>query len=189
MSAPRSIQQWRSTIPSMSSTQTQTTHQINNTSSNPNPSPTPWQRRPLTGWRNYGAKNFSFNHLAAHDSWRVRLADGSSRIVKTEEIAGECPMPPQLHKGIVRVHAVFEAVDGGEILARGHVNDAYGASAILAAVPIGKSWAQVELAAVRYHRDLITEAAADCRAQERAELRTELRAKRAALQAALKPQN
>ena len=56
-------------------------------------------------------------------------------------------------------------------LARGHVGDAYGQSPILSAVPVGKSWAQVELAAARYRRDLIAEAAADCRAQERAELR------------------
>ena len=172
-----------------------TTIQITNTapttpSTNTSTHLTAWQRRPLTGWRNYGAKNFTFNHLAAHDSWRVRFSDGSCRLVKTCEVAGERPMPPHLHKGIVRAHAVFEDVEDGEILARGHVGDAYGQSPILSAVPVGKSWAQVELAAARYRRDLIAEAAADCRAQERAELRAELRAKRAALQAAaLKPQN
>lgn len=165
--------------------------QTNNHQSPINPSPnlTPWQRRPQVGWRNYGAKNFNFYHLASHTSWRVRFTDGTCRLVKTVEIASACPMPPDLHKGCLRVHAVFEDLDDGEILARGHVNDAYGGSAILSAVPVGISWAQVEQAAARYRKDLIAESAADCRAQERAELRAELRAKRAALQAALKPQN
>ena len=174
----------------MTTNQTLTTQTTINPSTNTSTHLTAWQRRPLTGWRNYGAKNFTFNHLAAHDSWRVRFSDGSCRLVKTCEVAGERPMPPHLHKGIVRAHAVFEDVEDGEILARGHVNDAYGQSPILSAVPVGKSWAQVEQAAARYRKDLIAEAAADCRAQERAELRAELRAKRAALQAAaLKPQN
>lgn len=166
----------------------QTTHP-NPTNPSPNPSPplTAWQKRPQAGWRNYLAKNFNFFHIASHDTWRVRFADGTCRLVRTAEIAGERPMPPNLHQGIVRAHAVFEDCDGGEILARGHVGDAYGQSPILSAVPIGKSWEQVEQAAARYRRDLVAEAAADCRAQERAELRAELRAKRAALQTALKP--
>lgn len=160
------------------------------TNSNPNTPLTAWQRRPIVGWRNYGAKNFNFYHLAGHGTWRVRFADGAVRLVQTVEVAGERPMPPNLSKGRVRVHAIFEDSNDGEILARGHVGDAYGQSPILSAVPIGATWEQVELAAARYRRDLIAEAAADCRAQERAELRAELRAKRAALQAAaLKPQN
>lgn len=167
---------------------TQTTQTTINTSSTS--SLTLWQRRPTSGWRNYGAKNFTFNHLAAHDSWRIRFSDGTNRLVQTVEIASACPMPPNLSKGCLRIHAIFEDVEDGAVLARGHVNDAYGASTILSAVPIGATWAQVEMAAARYHRGLIAEAAADCRAQERAELRAELRAKRAALQAAaLKPQN
>lgn len=176
----------RDTIPSMTTSPTNT-NPINSNTNNSNLSP--WQRRPQTGWRNYGAKNFNFYHLAAHDSWRVRFADGTSRLVRTAEIAGERPMPPNLHKGITRVHAVFEDVEDGAILARGHVGDAHGQSTILSAVPIGTSWEQVEQAAARYHKELIAETAADFRAQERAELRAELRAKRAALQAALKPQN
>lgn len=167
---------------------TQTTQTTINTSSTSNL--TLWQRRPTSGWRNYGAKNFTFNHLASHDAWRMRFADGTCRLVHTVEIASVCPLPPNLSKGCLRIHAVFEDVEDSEILAKGHVGDAYGASTILSAVPVGKSWEQVELAAARFSRDLEVEAAADFRAQDRAELRAELRAKRAALQAAaLKPQN
>lgn len=159
------------------------------TTPNPSPNLSAWQRRPQVGWRNYLAKNFNFFHLASHHSWRMRFADGTCRLVQTSEVAGERPMPPDLHKGRVRVHAVFEDVDGGSILARGHVNNAHEASLIIQAVPIGISWAQVEQAAARYRKDLIAEAEADCRTQERAELRAELRTKRAALQSALKTQN
>lgn len=105
------------------------TNPINSSTNNSNL--TPWQRRPTVGARKFGAKNFTFTHLAVHNRWIIKCADGFSYKVFTEIVR---------ENGRLAIRASQEQWPVSQIVAR--VGES---SPIVEAVPIGLSWARVDL--------------------------------------------
>lgn len=107
---------------------TQTTTQ---TTINTSPNLTPWQRRPTVGARKFGARNFGLLHLAAHNRWLIKAADGFSYAIDTA-LAREA--------GQLVIRASQAGWPVSQIVARegGH-------SSILEATPLGLSWERLDL--------------------------------------------